>query len=486
MNPGELGRRGKPWFRLAAQPAVEWALLAAALLPFVLISAYNHPTDDDFQGAVFARHLGFWAGIGEYYQHWTGRYTSSFFYGLAYEAPSLGAWLVALRLAPVLLLGALLTATQFALGGLFPPLSSATRWRAAGYGVLLYLCGIPSVASALYWLSGSAVYTTGIILTLGLLGVAARLQRGLARPGWVVLGGITAFLLAGTNELSMLLTVVALVGWCCCQPRGRRRWPVLLLGAGLGAAVTLMAPGNVARAAVVSTSALLSSHLLVVGAKSVYLTVAHWASWGSSGLLLLMTLLVALSAEWSAAPRASPAYRWWLAAGSGVGVLLVLPLPTLWLTNEVPARVWNLIYFVFLAGWFAVVFRVFRQVPPAGWKLTKAQGSICRSIWLLLVLLSQSSAVHRAYVDLAFKAPGYNLAQHRRYQLLERAQQRRERQVVVPPLLAQEYQYPATIFLHELELSPRDIANSGLADYFGLDSVRVSALPQRVQRHFEQ
>lgn len=94
--------------------------------------------------------------------------------------------------------------------------------------------------------------------------------------------------------------------------------------------------------------------------------------------------------------------------------------------------------------------------------------------------------VHQAYVNLAYKARAYDTAQRQRYQLLRQAHRQGRRELTVPLLFAHEYQYPTTIFLHELETSAQDITNAGMAAYFGLDSVRLQRLPLRTLRHFEQ
>lgn len=103
-----------------------------------------------------------------------------------------------------------------------------------------------------------------------------------------------------------------------------------------------------------------------------------------------------------------------------------------------------------------------------------------------MVLLRYNSAVHGAYVDLIFKARDYSVAQYQRYSLLQQLQQAGQHDVEVPALLPHEYQYPNTIFLHELEVSPHDIANGGVASYFGLDSVRVKAVSDHIRRHVRE
>lgn len=466
-------------------PRVEWLLLLAALLPFLALSFFNHPTDDDFHGAVMARRFSAWESVQFYYLRWTGRYTSSFLYGWVYGVSDLQAWLLALRLASIGWLLALLGAGRFALRALPYPLSNADRWRISAYGLVLYLHGTPLVSSALYWFSGSAVYTSGIVLLLLLLGLAGNCHRAAsdkAKAMWGTLGAGAALLLAGTNELIMVVAVVGLTAWMLWSPR--RLWPVvLLLAAVVGAIVTLRAPGNMVRANTVVNTLPVSSRLLLTGTKALYLTGVHLVRWISSGVLLAAT---GLWLSMLPAPSA-PVVRWqWLSlAGVTTGLLLALTLPTVWLTNDVPARIWNALYFVFLLGWFAVCTLARPRRLPAVWRLSVGAARWGRVLLLLVVLLAHGTPVQQAYIDLAFKARQYDAAQQQRYAQLKLARQQGRREPTVAPLFANEYQYPATIFLHELELSPKDIANEGMAHYFGLDSVRLQALPLRTRRHFE-
>ncbi|WP_143069818.1 DUF6056 family protein [Hymenobacter actinosclerus] len=472
--------------RLITAPAAEWLMLCLCLLPFLLISAFNHPTDDDFQAAVLARRYSFWQSIQFYYQHWTGRYTSSFLYGLVYEAPSLDCWLLALRLAPIALLLALVSALYFAIGGLGYTFSASLKGRLSLYGTLLYLCGTPLVASALYWYNGAAVYTSGLVLGLvliGLIGRSIQTTHRIRQAGWGIGAAISGVLLVGTNELMIPVALGGVILWMLAQTKKNSIWPVVVLVAsGLGAAVAIAAPGNFARADKVQAGLPFVYRAGIIGGKSLYLTASHLAAWVSNGALLAATILFL----WWLQPRQRVGVpsRWLGAAIAGAVGMVLLTIPTLWATNDVPARVWNVVYFLFLLCWFALVAAAASQwALPVSWRVSRRAGRGARVVWLAFLVAGYSSAVHVAYVDLAFKAPQYHKAQLQRYALLGRLRQAGQLSASVPALLPNEYQYPATLFLHELEPFPQDIANEGVAAYFGLDSVRIKAPPARSRRH---
>lgn len=81
-RPAAVRRLSEQLAAWSASPAVEGLLLLAGLLPFLALSCFIHPTNDDFEGSVLARRLGMAESVQFYYLHWTGRYTSSLLYGL--------------------------------------------------------------------------------------------------------------------------------------------------------------------------------------------------------------------------------------------------------------------------------------------------------------------------------------------------------------------------------------------------------------------
>ena len=88
-------------------------LLLTALLPFGLLSFFNHPFMDDYYNAANARRLGLWAAQQDLYLQWSGRYFSSLLVTAA--NPMHRDWYNGLRITPLLFLAAALG--TFYLGG---------------------------------------------------------------------------------------------------------------------------------------------------------------------------------------------------------------------------------------------------------------------------------------------------------------------------------------------------------------------------------
>ena len=106
-----------------------------------------------------------------------------------------------------------------------------------------------------------------------------------------------------------------------------------------------------------------------------------------------------------------------------------------------------------------------------------------RLLFFILVLTGTGSAVNRAYIDYAFRARAYDHAYQARYTAMQHAQQVGKKSIGLPPLVEWEYQYPLTIFLHDLSPNAKNIANVGFASYFRLDSVYLTHVAVPTVRH---
>ena len=491
--------------RLISSQSLEWVLLIVALLPFFLISAFNHPTDDDFHNAARGSVESFIAFQKTLYTGWTGRYTSNLLYSLVYRSSDLPSWLRLIKLAPVLWLLGIIGSTYFAMRVVLPLFNRLTALRFTLWSVLLLLYGMPLLVSALYWYCGAAVYTIGCILSLLLLGAAGRALRatnGPVRWAWSLMAAFFVFALLGCNEIyiggigmGLALTLIF------CAPHTRPvvlLWVLVML---VGGAFSIMAPGNFVRAAQEGISGGVKfsiGRLAVTICKDIYLTHAHWAAWSSNGLLWLVTILflpvaLRIHARYS---KSITGLKWFIYPNRLllviimlVGFMLFMGLPTFWLSNDVPQRIWNYTYFLFLPTWFLLVqYLVSISTPWHHWLrgMPSVLVSSLRILFFLLILTSSSSAVNRAYIDLAFRAREYDRANQARYMVLQEARKSGQKIVSLPPLMEQEYQYPLTIFMHDLDLQPKNIANTGLSNYFHLDSVYLNHLPVPIVRHLRE
>ena len=463
------------------------------LLPFAALCWYSHPGADDFTDAVQREGLGFWGIQRDLYLNLTGRLFTSVL--LTEASPLVWQQLPWYGLAPagaLLLLGASLYWLVSVLA------STAWRWPArllaAGMVLALWLLQNPSVAESVYWYNGLAVYTVPTAVLVGWLAALVRYWQAAPRGrlAWLALLALLGTCVLWSNEiiaLPLMAVVAALALWQWWRGSSRRAsllaltaWYVLAL------AVSLLAPGNMARANLIDVAVPLPVLVLGPVAASAYLLL----NWISSGVLVAVTAL-SLPALARLVATAVPALRplqrlgpWHLLLALCF-LLAMLPLsalPSYWATGGLmPPRARASLYLLFLLGWFAAVLVALMLTRQQEWQRQLAARlawprlvTILLWGWLLVNFFSDHNVrvAHRelgresnnavlAYRDwLGGSAARYDEALRARYQLLRTAQGS-ALQVPALPHTAR----PPMLLYHDLTTDSTFGLNEDYARYFG-------------------
>ena len=470
-------------------------LVLLVLLPFVVLCFYSHPGADDYSDAVQRRELGFWVMQRDLYLHLTGRLFTSVI--LTEASPLVLGLLDVYWLMPLLTLGLLLGSLYALLTVLMGACwTRATRLLAAAVVLALWLLQNPSVAESVYWFNGLAVYTVPTaVLVFWVAALVRYWQAGnpRARAGWLGLGLLLGTAVLWSNEIIALPLLAAVGGlWAWEWWRGGpRRWAlaVALGWFGLALAVSLLAPGNMARSAIIGVPV---SWPWVLGgslASSAYLLL----NWASSGVLLFGTVLaVPALARLVAVPppalgRLATLRPFQLLVGAGY-LLALLPLaalPNYWATGGLmPPRARASMYLLFLLGWFAVVLagllaaRTAAWWPvlvtyPGRWPLPAA-GLLWAGLLLNLATDHNQRVAHRdlgrasnnavlAYRDLlGGTAARYDAFLCTRYRLLRAAPANRRYQVAALPKTAR----PVSLLYYDITTDSAFAFNRDYARYF--------------------
>lgn len=482
-------RRSLPATRLQhaidrAQPGIRvllFAALTAAVVPFLLLTQYAHPSGDDFCYASAFGRGDFWSNVKGEYLGWKGRY-SAIVLTAAYHA--MGGMLLTYNYVLLLYFVALAAAIYAFM--LVVTECTGSRWRGLALALgfcALYLGTMPMVPATLYWLDGAFQYQTGSIFVLLALATLLMLHRtGTSR--WAALACIFIFIAIGATETAMI-TLLAVVGplaidrlWL--RPGARPDWVAVIIVTVAASLLLTLAPGNFARAQFAAPEAgrfwfsfshawfhagqaladwlanpalWLATAAFVPGAlRMVYLDgVRQHASWIRLGLIVALILALIWSCFFA---------LWWAAA-----------------TNP-PGRMLNMVYLVFLIGWFAAVLELLAKAA-AGGKLVLIEETF-PAPWRLLsntamalfaaVILLQSQA-RTAWEDLLYRAPGYDHAMHDRYARIAQAKQQPGSEA---PAMVFQYiaQAPQILVYTDIQNDPGNWRNTCFARYFGLRSVR--------------
>ncbi|HEY8559756.1 MAG TPA: DUF6056 family protein [Pyrinomonadaceae bacterium] len=415
------------------------------------------------------------ATIHEYYT-WTGRWGAA---GLNYLLTSsfdlVGFYTPLLLIIPFLLATSVFLLLRAARIG-------ATRTRSfalAAAAAALYWNGMPDPGETVYWLTGSVDNLTGFVLSFALLAallrfdVSGTVSRAAASAALFLL----AFLATGFHEVFGLVLCAALASGSLQQWLARRSnrwiWTGCLAAALIGFLVVYAAPGNEVRRADFPFAGNLEVTVRLALGQS-FSSIFMWISdirLLTGTLLLLMLMPRDLTA--SNDGIGLPARNVVITGITGIAAVGGAFTAVSWAIGmSMAPRTLNGIYLVFLVGLFWVIVLSARCFPAAA-AISAARPA---ARWALTVLfvggMMLSGNTRKAIVDLSVAAPVYRAAMQERWRSLAAASDRGERAAVGRSLPARPKCF---IKYFELSEDPEFWVNWGVAHYFGLASVKLSA-----------
>jgi hypothetical protein len=472
------------------------AICLAVVLVFVSLGQYSPPSSDDFCMASGVNDFGLMPYLWKHYFEWSGRYTANALYAIY---PVFFGLFDGYKFIPAIVLLAFFLATAFFLSRLFrvsvfarPILLSSLCF------ICVFLLGMMSPASGLYWMAGVLTYQTANILFLVMLGLMIQLADR-QKDSKSYFGLLTVLLLVmvlaiGTNETSMLaLTGLALLGiivhlrsgWETLKP-----WLIILAITLLCFAIVYFSPGNAIRAADFPLKHDLSRSIngsLSVGLKILWL-------WLSNPVLIVSSLLApfAIAKLFQLSRQSSRQLSGRQCSGRSFTVSktmivtlvlgtfvmpVVLQFPAWWsMGGWPPARTVDVIYFLFLVSWYLTIGAfTLRYLCQGKWKSIKPPYAPGTAVALLLLsalftaAALESKAYQLARTDLFHLARPYHDYLNMRYKQIEQARVNGQRYLAVPDY---RQQYPRSIFFNDIMFNPNHWRNVCYADYFGLEKIK--------------
>lgn len=459
------------------------AICLAVVLVFVLLAQYSQPSSDDFCMASGVNDFGLVAYLSKHYFEWSGRYTGNALYAVY---PVIFDLFDDYKFIPGIVILVFYLATAFFLSTLFrvsifarPVLLSSLCF------VCVFLLGMLSPASGLYWMAGVLTYQSANILFFVVSGLMIQLaDRQMESRNYFSLLTVLLLLMAlaiGTNETSMLaLTALALLavvvhlrsGWVILKP-----WLVILVVTMVCFAIVYFSPGNTIRAADFPLRHDLSRS--INGSLSVGLQIL-WL-WISNPVLIVSSMLApyAISRLFQLSSRSffvsKPMLVLMVFATFLIPVLL--QFPAWWsMGGWPPARTVDSIYFLFLVGWYLSIGAATVHCLGKGkWTLVIQPYRQVSVIALLLMTglftaaALDSHAYQLARTDLFHLARPYYNYLNVRYGIIEQAKANGQRYLAVPDY---QQEYPRSIFFNDIMYNPNHWRNVCYADYFGLEKIK--------------
>jgi hypothetical protein len=459
------------------------AVCAVVIVLAVAFAAmwFAHPLTDDLVRWREGLSGDWLSAVRFYYLQWTGRW-SAMALDLAL-LPWLAGHLYGAALA-VMALVQLAACFAFVRLALRQCISARCALGLAACLFALHWSGMPSPGESFYWVTGGTEYQLSISLATILIWLAAcfRPERRLLRCGWIAALTLLAIFTTGLHELIalMLALVLTIAAWIAYRIRSGTfpTWCWLLAIAIAGLLISLLAPGNAARA----TSFVHGKEpLRAVGLTAKFL-LRDLPTWIADPKLLGATLFLFLS-PWFA--RLRPGWLAWegiawsrlIPAAGLCCIVLGAAAPTYATGSSPPDRVGNLLHFVFLIAWFATLLTATRW--PDNWIMQRdppaplLQTAALASLGLALLTTGNSNLGLRDF--------------DKRITRWDAAMQERERLAAstapgstlvlpaAPPI-------PNLFMQADLQPDPSDWRNQVFARFHGLGSVRLETELDRLER----
>jgi hypothetical protein len=433
----------------------------AVLLVYVLLGQYAHPSSDDFCMAAGVNEQGLATHLWHHYFEWSGRYTGNALYA---SYPLLFGLFDGYQYIPLIVITGLFLATAYFLSSLF-----VTRLFARPVllfslcFVSVYLLGMLSPASSLFWMAGAFTYQTANIFFLVTLGMMIQLfdrqKRSQHYFGLSIVLLLVVIITVGTNETSMLaLTTLVLLGFLMHLRSGWlviRPWLAIAVVALVCFGIVYFSPGNTVRATDFPLRHDLARAItgsLTIGLKILWI-------WISNPVLIASSVL----APFAVSRLYLMSGRFFAVSGSLIAALvlctLALPVmlqfPAWWgMGGWPPARTLDAIYFLFLVGWFSSIGALtIRYLCQGKWNgalnLYHPRAAVALLILsgLFTLAVLQSNAYRLARMDLFSMAGPYHEYLNERYDQIEAALASGQHRLVVPDY---RQKYPRSIFFNDI------------------------------------
>lgn len=443
---------------------------------YLAIGFFAMPQADDYGMAREVEKHGYWGAHTYWYTQWSGRYigvdTSNLFIIMTDLSPT-WYWIVPW----FMLLG-----TFFSFYFLFYQIGklyfdrTQLMWASLLFSLIL-LARLPSISEAYYWLMGATCYTWGNILAITMTALIIKIYKmdHLGKRLWFsFLAALSGAAAVGTNEVLMgvMVLLLGLTTVISIWKKNPHRFEILFIfiAVAVNSAFVYFSPGNAVRGDHFPNR----NNFLFSISNSLGYTFGFVKHWVLDALILSSTLLLIPIIQ-----RIAPAVRipqsWrkpllfypMLAAG-------FIPLtffPAFWAMGlQPPERTQNLIYLIFLFGWYGTVIIYTLLFHDRAQEKDIIPRHIVRgacAIFIIGLLLLPHG--YSTMKDLFTKAPPYRREVMQRIEDARRAKAENQESVIVRPLVNR----PTTLYSRNFEFrhDPDHYVNWDWRHYWKLDVI---------------
>lgn len=451
------------------------SFLSLMIFPFLILFFFNHPSADDWGLAENTKIMGFFSAQAHYYKSWTGKFFSNavLSYNPLYFKSLFGYKIMTLLLMLLFFYVLFVLISELTR----KVLNFRERALIALSVFFLYLYAMPSLSQSFYWLTASVVYQSGIMMIMIFLILYSKITKSSGTSSekyFTFLSVLLLIAIAGCSEMSMVTGVLMISLLIICKlindKKLNARLILFALTTALASFVLLSAPGNSVRGSLYP-----DSHRLFPSLITTYSTMTELLfSWIFLSPLLFITILITPvlykfiinTDKKRAGIFVNPVYT----SLTMLVILFILIFTPVWSLGRSPfSRTVNIIYFVFLIGWFYnVVIFIYFYSGKFNFNPARMPKYVYAAALIIVVMfLFKKNNVKNAYADLIRGgAVKYNNELNERYDNILKSS---SDSLVVPDLV----NTPRTIFLSDISSDPKSEFNSKYAHYFNKKYISV-------------
>ena len=474
--------------KITDKPLFWILLLGLLLLPFLLLSFYCHPSADDYIFAAQVRKLGIPAYSDLIYHTWSGRYFSTF---IKFYTPLIYGWLWGYKLIPLFLIIFFYTSIYYFFKIIFVcALSKIKKHLLSLAFVLLYFNNMPSTSEGIYWVDGSVNYlfaNTLLILFFSLL--LKNWNTSILKIKHYIILAILPIMIVGSNEVSMLLLdeilILIIVYQFLIHKKINKLILIPFIISLISTIIETTAPGNYVKMTMsfpLNSDILLSLKLCVISFSKISVKYIQDPGFIIASMIYIAFLPVFYSEKlFNKMITISPLFS----IPISLLILISLYFPVTFSTGINPAlRIHDAVGLCFLFAWFynlTITHNYFLKKGKI--EMITVPTFLVKLLGIAAIVLivsdfnkepgkdiSPGGNIFRAGYDLIFNARTYNSELNKREALIQESVAKNIKYLEVPALT----KIPTTIHFIDISDKTYDWINVSTAEYFGLDSIKIS------------
>lgn len=454
-------------------------LLLAILLvtvPFLLNAPHARPQFDDFGVWLVMNKYSFWEAQVYWYQQLTGRFAAmsimALFNPMVYRNMAM-----LFPLVVVFHIGFLMT-LYWSVKSLLKGQSHLSILSVSALLSLLLMWNLPSPAEAFYWVPSLFSYQLGFILSVICLTLIWKRPNLEIANRKFILPAILCLITPATSEVNLLLLLAGIgLTWLIrffIKRKPDSALSLLLLIALIASAISVLAPGNNARAQMITEAvgqtqagnlaftlsaslSIVKAYLLGVLMRSPFLPIS------------LLIMLAVWGSPWK--PTLKPIHILIL-GGIWFGLFWLLHMPFIYKAGIVfiPGRVQNIAHYLFTIGWVFLLIAITGVLSKSSTIPPNLKQSAFGVLGLfVLVQLLMPNKIQSAINDYR---SGKSASFSRMVDARDAAWANAKGQVVRTGIMKEP---PYTIYINDLDADSTKDQNTAVANYYGLKSVRADS-----------